>query len=62
MDQSSAVISPGYFLRSKFKAGWEDVMMVYFTQTRLTLLEESGCLVIPGLLLFLFKIVLFYSP
>lgn len=61
MDQSSAVISPGYFPRSKFKVGSEDVVVVYFTRTRPSLVEESGWLVITILLLTLFKILIFFS-
>lgn len=59
MDKSSAVTTSGYFLRSKFKVGLEDVMMVYFMHIRPTLLKESGCLVITRLLLSLFKTLIF---
>lgn len=57
--KSSAVTTSGYFPRSKFKVGLEDVMMVYFMHIRPTLLKESGCLVITRLLLSLFKTLIF---
>lgn len=59
LDKSSAVTSSGYFPRSKFKVGLEDVLMVYFMHIRPTLLKESGCLVVTRLLLSPFKTLIF---
>lgn len=46
-EKSFMLIYPGYFPRSKFKVGSEDVTMVYFTQNRPSLVKAPGCAVIP---------------